>query len=230
MNSSSGSDKLEEKVTGIFSRRSDRPQREQRTDFISPELSGMQMIYRCSEQERYYALPVLCWGLMSNGAVEGLVPWQDEVRICRDVKLAYGGKFVGYQTSGSNSISEQAPLPKIAELQAMSEEAEATDGQMIPEIIGTHALVLTDNEGGFDLKPVVAWSLVDGQLEGMFLKNYEQRHKPLSEQAKLTATQAGKTFAYYFHYAIAKRIKAREPKALASIRSIVAKITATRLN
>ena len=225
MNPSTKHDKSDPNVTGIFSKQVIDVTSSSPITCISPELTGMKMIYQCDEDTRYYALPILCWSILESGRVTGLVAWQDSVCPCDRVKLAYGGKWVGYQSMNSKTLELEAPEPKQAELQTMTQQANASQQLLIPDIIGTHALLLADSEGGYDLRPIVGWRLADGEMTGLFHSHYEQRSKPLIEQHTMAANTPGTGFLYYFHYAIAKRVHAKEPTAMANMRALVSQLT-----
>ncbi|RMA78711.1 hypothetical protein [Umboniibacter marinipuniceus] len=224
MNPSYNPDKPDPNVTGIFSRQAINEEPAQRIRCVSPEFTGIKMIYQCDEDTRYYALPILCWSMLEDGRVTGLVAWQDSVCPCDQVTLAYGGRWVGYQDCHSNALQLEAPESKRVELLAMAQQPTKTHQRLFPEIIGTHALILADNDGGYDLRPIVGWRLIDGAVIGLFHANYEQRSKPLAEQQTFSANQPEARFLYYFHYAIAKRVHAKEPGAMASMKDIVMRL------
>ncbi|WP_298634161.1 hypothetical protein [uncultured Umboniibacter sp.] len=225
MNPSIKHDKSDPNVTGIFSKKVTNDAPISPIISISPELAGIKMIYQCDDDARYYSLPILCWSILASGRITGLVAWQGSVCPCDKVQLAYGGKWVGYQSMNSKTLEFEAPESKRAELQTMTRQTERNQPLLIPDIIGTHALLLADREGGYNLKPVVGWRFTNGEIIGLFHNHYEKRSKPLSEQHLMAVDTPGTGFVYYFHYAIAKRVHAKEPSAMASMRALVSRLT-----
>jgi hypothetical protein len=225
MNPSKKHDKSNPNVSGIFSKQPKDDTSGSQILCVSPELTGIKMIYQRDEDSRYYALPILCWSILESGRVTGLVAWQDSVCPCDKVELAFGGEWVGYQHMNSKTLELEAPKSKQAELQTLAQQANGNHHLLIPDIIGTHALLLADSEGGYDLRPVVGWRLANGEMTGLFHNHYEQRSKPLAEQQTMAANSKGTGFLYYLHYAIAKRVHAKEPSAMSSIQALLAQLT-----
>ncbi|NNL10360.1 MAG: hypothetical protein HKO84_01180, partial [Pseudomonadales bacterium] len=67
-------------VVNLFTGASVEDEQSARIVRIFGETNGARMLYATLDQpERLVAVPILCWALLEDGTVSGMVPWLDEV-------------------------------------------------------------------------------------------------------------------------------------------------------
>ena len=194
---------------------------------VSPEYDGLCMLYSTSKTgaDKYYSMRILCWGIRQNGEVVGLVPWLNQVVPCDQLDDAVYGMFEGYYDRHTEDIFYSAPPHKVMELETaveyFSEVCAPEDEvvQEIPDTIGTHAMLSSENANSLILTEVLSWQLdIEGNIQAMLIDE---------ELVEVTAVLAGDPclypastnpdFRYFFQHHIANQIKAEDPEAMAAI-------------
>ena len=224
---------------------------------ICPENSGIKMIYANQHQpERLISVPILCWGLRSDGKTVGIVPWVGEISDCTRIDEDYDINWEGYYHQNTGVIFSEPPEAIIAQLATamrfLSEDNAAnqiaghlptTDSnekniiQEIPDLIGTHALVLkiddnSNNDGGIHketrtliLTPVISWALdLEGEMHGMLVDDNAVEKTPvIPGDDCLYYASSNPNFFCYFQRDIADQIRLRNPETIAAIEKLLSK-------
>ncbi len=199
---------------------------------LSPEIDGLCMLYSNQKNpEKYFAVKLLCWGLKWNGEVVGLVPWLNKVTACDEIQDPLNGRFEGYYDPDIDGIFFDAPMHKVVELETalayfetLDEENEEKDIlQMIPDNIGTHAILLDEESESLTLTEVNSWQLrASGSIEGMIIDHDNVNDTPiLMTDEHLYPANEHSHFRYYFQHNIANQIKREDPEALAAIKVLL---------
>lgn len=197
---------------------------------IAPELDGLEMLYSNAEhQDKLFSIKVLAWGLRMDGEVVGLVPWLNQLVACDEINDPLNGQWQGYYDQGVDELFFAAPLHKVVELETAADyyeyECEAGNEiiQEIPDTIGTHAVMSSDNFHNITLKEVVSWRLLhDGSVSGMLIDEDKVLSTPvLPGDDCLFPADKNADFRYFFQHNIANKLKSQDPEALAAISLLV---------
>lgn len=217
-------------VVELFSGKTFSELQDQRFIRLAPELDGLEMLYsNDTSSDKLFSLKVLCWGLRANGEVVGLVPWLNDIVACPDIYDPLNGQWEGYYDSGIDEIFFDAPMHKVVELETAAEyyelQCEHDDDvvQELPDTIGTHAVLATEESNRLSLVEVVSWRLLhDGTIYGMLTDLNKVVSTPvLPGDDCLYPAQGSEQFRYFFQHQIANKIKAEDPEALAAISLLV---------
>lgn len=193
---------------------------------ISPELDGLEMLYtNDSTPDKLYSLKIVCWGLRENGDVVGMVPWLNRIVPCSDINDPLNGSWEGYRDPGIDEIFYEAPKHKEIELETAADYYKFVPGeadeilQEIPDTIGTHAVLATNDTEKFLLIEVNSWRLLaNGSVQGMLVDTDKVETTPvLLGDPSLYSAQSHPSFKYFFQHRIANKIKEQDPEALAAI-------------
>lgn len=197
---------------------------------LAPELDGLEMLYSNeASDDKYFSLKILCWGLLANGEVVGLVPWLNDLVACPDIEDPLNGAWEGYYDPGIEEVFFEPPIHKVVELETAAEYYELQCENPydviheIPDTIGTHAVLSGETENSLALQEVVSWRLFhDGTVCGMLVNEDKVESTPvLPGDACLYAAQLHDKFRYFFQHHIANKIKSQDPEALAAISMLV---------
>ena len=232
-------------VINLFTGKSVDEDTQKQVTHICPEPNGIRMLYSNPRKpDRLIAIPVLCWGLRLDGEVVGLVPWLNEVADCTRIDEHVGVTWEGYYWEGDNTIFFEAPELVIAQLSAAarfapcdgntalaySDEYPTCDGedyvdilQEIPDQVGTHALIVNDDDETLTLTPVLSWALdSNGQLHGMLVDEKQAQQSPVIPGDEcLYSADLEHNFRCYFQRDIAHQIQAENPETLAAIEQML---------
>ncbi len=195
---------------------------------LLPELDGLEMLYTNDNSEQIFSLKILCWAIWSDGRIDGLVPWINQLVPCRSLKDPLNGHWEGFMDPANGQIIFEAPKYKAEFLQNSSQYYPATssDGnlviQEIPDIIGSHAVFTNDDFDHFNIQEIHSWRLFnDGSLLAMAVENDQIHDTPvLPGDACLYSVLHRKDFKYFFQNSIANKIKAKDPEALAAMANL----------
>ena len=181
---------------------------------ISPEYEGLCLLYahHALSREKLYAVKILGWARLADGQSVTVLPWLNRVHRCIDLNDPESGLAQGYYDPRSSRHFNDTPPHHIAALDAMSQYPQSASEaivQEIPDLIGSHAALLGDDQQ-FVLEPVISWQLHnDGKLQAMVADLSLASHSPiLSSDKCLYAAQGQANFRYFFQYHIANQIKA----------------------
>ncbi|ROQ20639.1 MULTISPECIES: hypothetical protein [Marinimicrobium] len=219
-----------ENVVDLFTGKSLSELHDQRFVRLAPELDGLEMLYsNDTSDDRLFSLKILCWGLRANGEVVGLVPWLNDIVACPDICDPLNGQWEGYYDPGIDDVFFDAPIHKVVELETAAEyyelQCENDDDvvQELPDTIGTHAVLATEETNKLNLVEVISWRLQhDGSIYGMLTDMNKIVSTPvLPGDACLYPAQQSDQFRYFFQHQIANKIKAEDPEALAAISLLV---------
>ncbi|WP_347330931.1 hypothetical protein [Marinimicrobium locisalis] len=219
-----------ENVVDLFTGKSLSELHDQRFIRLAPELDGLEMLYsNDTSDDRLFSLKVLCWGLRANGEVVGLVPWLNDIVACPDICDPLNGQWEGYYDPGIDDVFFDAPMHKVIELETAAEyyelqcENEDDVVQELPDTIGTHAVLATEESNKLHLVEVISWRLLhDGSVYGMLTDMNKIVSTPvLPGDDCLYPAQTSDQFRYFFQHQIANKIKAEDPEALAAISLLV---------
>ncbi len=190
-----------------------------------PELDGLEMLYTNDSSDQIFSLKVLGWALWSDGHMDGMVPWLNQLVPCRSLTDPLNGHWEGYMDPTTQQIIFELPEYKAQFLEhsasyyhPMSEHPEEII-QEIPDIIGTHAVYTSDDFGSFTIQEVHSWRLFnDGSVLAMAVEPDDVQTTPvLPGDDCLFSVQHHKHFKYFFQHKIANKLKAQDPDALAAM-------------
>jgi len=231
---------------------------------ICPETTGIKMVYANHHQpDRLISVPILCWGLRSDGKTVGIVPWVGEITDCTRIDEDFDIRWEGYYLQSTGSIFSEAPEAIVAQLATamrFTNAANATDIQNtvihqstlcsqidatekaiiqeIPDLIGTHALVLSMETEADDnskkahkvhhtlvLTPVISWALdFEGQMHGMLVdENTVEKTPVVPGDDCLYYALSNPNFFCYFQRDIAEQIRLRNPETIAAIEKLLSR-------
>ena len=229
-------DKMAPNIIDFFSGRPLSEIKQEKVIRISPEYDDLSMLYSNENNpDRYFAMKVLFWGLRLNGDVVGFVPWLDSVVACPDIIDPLNGQFEGYYDAAVDNIFYDAPLHKILELEtshayfeshftgtgatAENNPEEKVLLQELTDNIGTHALLIGDNQKTLTLTEVISWRLYDsGEIVGTLIEPDEVHYTPvIAGDECLYDASKNPQFKFYFQHHIANQIKDDNPEALDAI-------------
>ncbi|MEE8057296.1 MAG: hypothetical protein V3T17_05605 [Pseudomonadales bacterium] len=214
-------------VVDIFSRKTFTSLKNERFIRLSPEYDGLSMLYSTCKttQEKLFTMKILCWAIRDNGEVVALVPWLNKILPCNKLDDPFYGQFEGYYDLTSESVFYNPPLHKVTELQTTvgyydySNEDPDTILQEIPDTIGTHAMLNTNDAHSLILTEVLSWRLLnDGRIQAMLIDESMVAVTPvLPGDPCLYPAEENPDFRYFFQHQIANQIKSKDPDAIAAI-------------
>lgn len=196
---------------------------------LAPELDGLEMLYsNDTDTSRMFNMKILCWGLNKKGAVNAMVPWLGKLQDCRSLTDPLNGHWKGYFDSTRNDIFFEAPIHKVKELIASSHYFSGTCDkdniiQEIPDNIGTHAVFSEDKFKSILLRQVISWCLLaSGQVHAMVADPDKATKTPvLLGDSCLHFAEEQKGFKYFFHHAIANKIKEGDKDILSAFSGLL---------
>ena len=214
-------------IVNIFSGKSVTAQQEQRIIRLSPEYDGLCMLYSTSKthSEKLYSMKIMCWGLRANGDVVGLVPWLNKLLPCEELEDPVHGQYEGYYDPITESIFDNPPPHKVMELETASNYYDFSDCpdrlciQEIPDMIGTHAMLTSEDVHSLILTEVLSWQLLkNGQIRAMLIDEERVESTPiLAGDPCLYPADDNPNFRYFFQHQVANQIKSEDPDAMAAI-------------
>lgn len=210
---------------------------------VCAETNGARMLYATLDQpERLVAVPILCWALLEDGSVTGMVPWLDEVLPCYEIEQKYSISWEGYYCSIVEDFFFDPPAEVTAQLSiaarfngkllnkaplqnssaALAEQEEWQIIQEIPDPIGTHALLLNENSDQMVLTSVISWTLDDnGRLHGMLADDNSIEKLPvLPGDNCLFCAEEDPNFKCFFQRDIAEQIRLQNPETMQAIEQL----------
>jgi hypothetical protein len=212
---------------------------------VCAEHNGARMLYSTADRpERLVAVPILCWALLEDGSVSGIVPWLNQVLPCKAVESQFNIVWEGYYCSIVENIFVDAPAEVIATLSiaarfngsvltknenALSNTAASVDNQAdwhivqeIPDPIGTHALLVNETSELLILTAVVSWTLDEyGRLHGMLADDSQIDKLPvLPGDGCLFSADEDTDFKCFFQRDIAEQIRIQNPETMEAIEEL----------
>ena len=210
---------------------------------ICPENSGIKMLYaNHNRPERLVSVPVLCWGIRNDGETVGVVPWIGEIRDCTRIGETHDISWEGYYLESTGTIFSTPPEPMVAQLATairfipdnkkrepktpltkQDSVDEKNIAQEIPDLIGTHALIINADAQSLLLTPVVSWALDQkGEIHGMLVNEDTVEKTPVipGDDCLYSATSNPK-FCCYFQREIAEQIRLGHPETIEAIEKLL---------
>lgn len=194
---------------------------------LAPEYDGLSILYsnRHTDENKLYAMKILCWALRADGSIVGMVPWLNRLCACTDLDDPATGYFEGYYDQATDQLFFEPPPHKVAELESAAEyfcsglDNPSPVVQEIPDTIGTHAMLAGEDEHTLVLTEVLSWRLGnDGDIEAMLIDEQSVLATPvLPGDECLYPAHENPRFRYFFQHHIANQIKSEDPVALAAI-------------
>lgn len=231
-------DKMPPNIIDFFSGRPLSEIKQEKVIRMSLEFDNLSMLYSNENNpDRFFAMKVLFWGLRLNGDVVGFVPWLDSVVACPDIIDPLNGQFEGYYDPAADNIFYDAPMHKVLELETShiyfdaplddDDQEETSDEriliQELPDNIGSHALLIADDNKTLTLTEVISWRLYsDGDIAGTLVDPEKIHYTPvLTGDECLYDAPGNSQFRFYFQHHIANQIKDDNPEALEAIASLL---------
>lgn len=191
---------------------------------LSPEYDGIQLLYSNDRHShKLFALSILAWALRADDSVVALLPWLDRLTTASELADPLNGRWEGFRLPGDDRVFTEVPEYKACELRAASRffnhHSASPTPREIPDTIGTHVLLSADGFRSIRLQEVVSWRLnTRGRIDAMIVDEDQATRTPVlpGDVSLIPATQ-DPDFRYFFQYAIANRIKERDPETLAAI-------------
>lgn len=218
-------------IIDLFSGGPFHPDKKQQVIRIAPEYDDLAMLYsnNRSSPDKLYTMNILCWALLSDGEVVGMVPWLDRVSPCTALEDPCDGRWEGYYDKNSGEIFYEPPIHKVLELETAVNYFNHDDCcaedilQEIPDTIGTHAMLNSGEKNCLLLTEVVSWRLFgDGDIQAMLVDPDKVESTPvLTGDASLYPASANTEFRYFFQHHIANQIKSADPDAMAAISQLL---------
>ncbi|WP_396586855.1 hypothetical protein [Bermanella sp. R86510] len=195
---------------------------------LLPELDGIEMLYTNDASDEIYSLKVLCWAVWSDGQVDGMVPWLNRMVACRTLDDPLHGHWEGYMDPMTGQILFSIPPHKEQFLRDSAKYYPFDDStppvivQEVPDTIGSHAIFSADGFNSFSMEEIHSWRLYsDGSLLAMAVEESVRHDTPvLPGDECLYSVYHRKDFQYYFQHAIANKLKANDPDALAAMANL----------
>lgn len=223
---------------------------------ICPETSGIKMLYaNHGRPDRLISVPILCWGMRSDGETVGVVPWVGDITDCTTIDNDFDIHWEGYYKESTETIFSEPPEPVVAQLTTAlrfinhadvsivsnakttndaenqppqnnlpkGEASNKTIIQEIPDLIGTHALILNPEGHSLTLTPVVSWALdLQGKIHGMLVDEASVEKTPVIPGDEcLYYASSNPNFCCYFQRDIADQIRLRNPDTIAAIEKLL---------
>lgn len=124
-----------------------------------------------------------------------------------------------------NSVSHTEVLDAVdVDVELDMDELEEIDVvQEIPDLIGTHALLLNNEKNALTLAPIISWVLDDeGELHGMLADEENIDKTPvLPGDDCLYSAASDESFRCYFQRDIAEQIRCRNPETMEAIEKLL---------
>ncbi len=225
--SSHSNDSSNSNVVDLFSGGTFIPEEKQRIIRISPEYDGLSMLYsnNRASPDKLYSMNILCWALRSDGDVVAMVPWLNKVVPCTALDDPCDGRWEGYYDKVSSDIFYEPPIHKVLELETAVNYFKVDDSpadqiiQEIPDTIGTHAMLNSDEQQCLLLTEVISWRLLgDGSIQAMLVDPDKVLSTPiLAGDCSLYPASENAEFRYFFQHHVANQIKSADPEAIAAI-------------
>lgn len=199
---------------------------------LSPDIDGIEILYsNDSNPGKLYSMKILCWALMKNGEVDALVPWLNKIVPARELYDPLNGHWEGYYDNFHDQAFFEPPAHKVDELEmaaAYFKNSSSDKNIIVQEIvdtIGTHVVLTEDQFHSIILAHVTSWRLFnDGRLHAMIADENKVTTTPvLPGDNCLFSAQEHDNFRYFFHYAIANKVKHGDPEAIAAFTNLVEK-------
>lgn len=191
---------------------------------LSPEYDGIELLYANDRHpDKLFSLKVLAWAMRDDDSITAMVPWLKSVVAAEQLADPLNGRWMGYRLPGSDYLFTDVPDHKVQELNAAVDFfGHGTDGQQIPDTIGTHAVFSSDGFHTIRLVEVVSWKLTTrGEVHALVADETEITRTPvLPGDPCLSDAQTHGDFCYFFQHGIANRIKDQDPEALAAIATL----------
>lgn len=215
---------------------------------ICPENSGIKMLYaNHNKPERLISVPVLCWGIRNDGETVGIVPWIGEIRDCTRIEETHDISWEGYYLESTGTIFSAPPEPMVAQLATAmrfipdnkkgepknplpnnplpnkGSDDEKNVAQEIPDLIGTHALIINADAQSLLLTPVVSWALDEvGEIHGMLVNEDTVEKTPvIPGDDCLYSAASNPKFCCYFQREIAEQIRLGHPETIEAIEKLL---------
>ena len=221
-------------VVNLFTGKTVSAESQYQITHLCPETRCTRMLYSNPRKpDRLIAIPILCWGLRLDGEVVGLVPWLNEVSDCTRIDELVDVSWEGYYQDADDTIFYDAPELIIAQLQATArftplepcnDDQTPDIIQELPDLVGTHALIVQDDEQSLTLTPVLSWALDStGNLHGMLIdENSIQQSPVVPGDDCLYSAESEPSFRCFFQRDIAHQIRSQNPETLAAIEHMLA--------
>ena len=212
---------------------------------VCGEHSGARMLYSTADcPERLVAVPILCWALLEDGSISGIVPWLNQVLPCKEVEGKFNIVWEGYYCSIVENVFVDAPAEVIATLSiaarfnnrvltknqnpptntaaSVDNQAGSHIVQEIPDPIGTHALLVNEASESLILTAVVSWTLDEyGRLHGMLADDSQIDKLPvLPGDSCLFSADEDTDFKCFFQRDIAEQIRIQNPETMEAIEEL----------
>lgn len=194
---------------------------------IQPESSGIKMVYRNNpHEERYIAVPILCWGITSTGEIVGLVPWVSELLDCKTIAAKFDICWEGYYSSDGDQVFTEPPqlIKDSLQLQQryLGQHPKKANHNVIQEIfdaVGTHAMLVHPESDSIVLTAVVSWCLLgDGSIQPRVADEDKPYKYPiLAGDDCLYNVMDNPGFRCFFQREIAEQIRNRDPETIEAI-------------
>ena len=127
---SPGPEKAGVNVIDIFTRKPIQGEQQHRIVRLAPELDGLEMLYsNDSHPEKLFSMDILCWALLDDGNIVGMVPWLNTITSCTDIQDPLNGHWEGYYDPGIEEVFYQPPSHKVVELEAAADYYEYSSDQ-----------------------------------------------------------------------------------------------------
>ncbi|MBD2859632.1 hypothetical protein IB286_11500 [Spongiibacter sp. KMU-158] len=179
---------------------------------LSPEYEGLCLLYshHALSHDKLYAIKILCWARLADGSVVALVPWLKGIARCIDLDNPESGCAEGYYCPRSERRFSDAPEHHQRALEVRATYPNNSPiVQEIPDLTGSHAALIHEDNSRFQLEPVVSWQLNDkGEMTAMLADTSETKEWPIlpGSDCLYPATEEN-GFRYFFQYHIANQIK-----------------------
>ena len=181
---------------------------------VSPAYEGHCLLYshHALSRDKLYAIRILCWARLADGRNVAVVPWLHDISHCRQLNDADTGLAEGYYDPATDTRFDTPPSHHLAALDALCAQTAPLSAsqvlQEIPDMIGSHAAILSENDE-LVLEPVVSWQLRgDGRLQAMLADPARITQQPvLPGDPCLYVADHDSGLRYYFQYHIANQIK-----------------------
>jgi hypothetical protein len=181
---------------------------------IVPDFEGNCLLYshHALSRDKLFAIKILCWAQLADGSYVALVPWLKGISRCTDLIDADSGKSQGYYNAAMKRTFSEIPPQYEAALEEypLLNTQEVTLLQEVPDLIGSHAAMISPERQEFNLEPVISWKLFsDGRMEAMIVDKDKVTSLPvLAGDPCLYSAESSSQFRYFFQYHIANQIKA----------------------
>lgn len=219
-------------VINLFTGQPVLPRHRQRIRYICPETTGIRMIYTNNSQpERLISVPLLCWGLRGDGEIVGIVPWLGEAMDCTSIDEHLHVTWEGYYHPHSDELFFEAPdiiraqLTAIAQVSPLDLDDEPDYVlQEIADHVGTHALIVNEEEQSLLITPIVSWALhSNGELVGLLANETQHSASPvIPGDDCLYPADDHPGFRCFFQRDIVNQIRHENPETLAAIEQLLA--------